>query len=647
MFKQASIGGAWVWRLWLAALLLPAAGCGGQAPLAGIKAETPRNEIPTVAGALPALPVESSDEQQFFIPRESSVLYSWELLGDEYYKKDNSNVYVNSAWNWARLLSTDVEASWVIYQFPGLLPEDSPQAITVELLPPHPARYFLFLPDYSAELWRWQVVETNSSVHRVELEDWPSTVSPAGNFYVAVIGWGNVPTTVGRLALEVDLTGPAPENVRASDGDFGDKITVRWDDVETATQFAIYRDDVYEENLVANVDGETLVYDDLDASNLDMHPYWVRALFDGEPGRFSLPDTGFRNGWQRYAIDAEGIVGMYASMAVIEGKPALSYFDYSNGNLKFARALSDNPASSEEWQVHIVDFNNQVGELTSLAVLAGKPVISYFDNDKGNLKFARAKVANPEFTTDWVYHTVDSEGWVGEYSSLAIINGLPAISYYDYTNMDLKYARATTPTPAGMGDWWIHAVETSGQVGRFTSLEEVGGKPAISYYTDSGTDLRYARALISEPSERMDWRVHIVDGEIDVGLYSTLAVLDGRPMVSYYDWSSKSLKFAQAHSPNPSSAADWSVHQVNFEGTVSLYPSLGSHDAKPVMSYYGNGDLYFARATKAEPLSMTDWQILPVDVSGAAGNYSSLVFLNGMPAIAYFGNPGLMFAHTQ
>jgi hypothetical protein len=622
-------------------------GCGGNSLRGAYNGEIRSAEDPPVADLLPPVPPDNRGDQRFFVPRESSVVYSWELHGDEYFSKDDSNVIVNSAWNWLRLVSSDVEAAWVIYQFPGLLPEDAPRAVTIELLPPHPAQYFLFLPDYSAGIWRWQVMETSISARRVELDDWPSTVSPAGNFYVAVVGWGSQATTIGRIVLEVDLTGPAPENVRASDGEYGDRIAIRWDDVETATHFSLYRDGIEEEHLLANVDGETLVYDDLDATNLDTHTYWVRADFGGEPGRFSLPDTGFRNGWQRYAIDADGIVGMYVSMTLVEGKPALSYFDYSNGNLKYARALNENPSGSDDWQVHIVDFNYQVGELTSLAVLDGKPIISYFDNDKGNLKFARAEVANPSFATDWLYHTVDSEGWVGEYNSVAVVNGLPAISYYDYTNTDLKYARATTATPSGAADWLAHAVESTGQVGRFTSLEVVDGKPAISYYGDSETDLKYARALISEPSERMDWRVHIVDGEIDVGLYSTLAVLGERPMISYYDWSSKSLKFALATSVSPSGGTDWNVHQVTPEGTVSLYPSLDSYNAKPVMSFYGNGDLYFARALSDNPLSAADWQILPVDISGAAGNYSSLIFMDSSPAIAYYGNPGLIFAHTQ
>jgi len=642
MLHKASNGGKWLCH-GLAAALLLLGSCGGQQSLTLAEAGCPAVS-PVPDTTLPPLPGEGEALPSEPIPRESSLIYTWDRLAEEFYSKNDANVTVNAQWHWLQLVSSDTEASWVIYQFSGLLPEDEPRAVTLEQYTPLPALYYVLFPDYTTQAWCPLLVENTERIHTIELDPWPNAVSPNGSFYVAVLGWGNQPATIHRVSLDVDLMGPAPDNVQASDGEFGDRIAVTWEPVSTATGFNVFRDGSEEENQIGSTDEETLTYDDFEATNLDIHTYRVQAIFDDEVGRLSVPDTGFRNGWHRYAIDSNGIVGMYASMKLVDGKPALSYYDFSNGNLKYARALTDNPASSSDWQIHIVDFNHQVGELTSLALLDGKPIISYFDNAKGNLKFARAKVAEPSFTTDWVYHTVDSEGWVGEYNSLAVVGSLPAISYYDYSNMDLKYARAITPNPAGESDWVAHTVESTGHVGRFTSLIANNGKPAVSYYSDSTTDLRFAQALISEPSDRMDWRVHIVDGEIDVGLYSELGLLGTRPMISYYDWSSKSLKFALALSANPTSGADWSVHFVNAEGTICLYPSLMSHDERPVMSYYGNGDLYYARALTDNPLELSDWQILPVDNTGAAGNYSSLVFLDERPAIAYYGNPGLMFA---
>jgi hypothetical protein len=60
-----------------------------------------------------------------------------------------------------------------------------------------------------------------------------------------------------------------------------------------------------------------------------------------------------------------------------------------------------------------------------------------------DLKFARYN------GTAWNSTTVDAAGLVGTYTSLAFgPDGQPAISYYDGTNRDLKFARKGIFKPA-------------------------------------------------------------------------------------------------------------------------------------------------------------------------------------------------------
>lgn len=62
--------------------------------------------------------------------------------------------------------------------------------------------------------------------------------------------------------------------------------------------------------------------------------------------------------------------------------------------------------------------------------------------------------------------TIDSTGDVGQYTSLVVVNGNPAISYYDQTNQDLKFVRAVDAS----GTSWNTpiALDTSGALGTGT-----------------------------------------------------------------------------------------------------------------------------------------------------------------------------------
>jgi len=65
--------------------------------------------------------------------------------------------------------------------------------------------------------------------------------------------------------------------------------------------------------------------------------------------------------------------------------------------------------------------------------------------------------------------SVDSTGDVGAHNSITIgIDGLPVISYYDYTNGNLKVVKCGNPSCSAVNA--IVTLDSTGDVGLFTSI---------------------------------------------------------------------------------------------------------------------------------------------------------------------------------
>jgi hypothetical protein len=141
-------------------------------------------------------------------------------------------------------------------------------------------------------------------------------------------------------------------------------------------------------------------------------------------------------------LDDSGYVGIYNSIAIgSDNLPVISYYDATTPALAVAHCNNYSCSSSS---LSIVDSIGWVGQNTSIAIgTDGYPIISYRDVGNGDLKVAHCDNVSCSSATT---HTVDiSAGDVGMYSSIAIgSGGIPVISYYDYTNGDLKVARCPT-----------------------------------------------------------------------------------------------------------------------------------------------------------------------------------------------------------
>ena len=276
--------------------------------------------------------------------------------------------------------------------------------------------------------------------------------------------------------------------------------------------------------------------------------------------------------WQTTTVDSVGNVGWYTSLAILpSGQSAISYWDFTNTDLKYAWY------DGNVWQSTIVDSNGQVGSYTSLVVLpSGYSAISYLDSTNGDLKYAWYDGST------WETATVDSTGWVGQHTSMAILpSGYPAISYYDATNKDLKYAWYDGSA------WETTTVDSTGIVGVSTSLAILpSGYPAISYYDATNKDLKYAWY------DGSTWQTATVDSTKSADVSPSLAILpSGQPAISYFDFTNEDLKYAWYD------GSTWQITTVDSTGSVGWYSSMAIlPSGQPAISYHDltNDDLKYA-----------------------------------------------------
>ena len=246
-------------------------------------------------------------------------------------------------------------------------------------------------------------------------------------------------------------------------------------------------------------------------------------------------------------IDSEGPVGMYSSITIgSNGNPVISYYDLSNSALKVA--VCDNPTCTTSTN-STLDSANDVGWYTTIAIgVNGYPIIGYYDNTNKDLKVAACE--NPTCTMSTT-NTIDSANEVGQGPSIAIgVNGNPIISYTSATNFDLKVVVCKNPTCSGATeiDRSINTIiDSDGSVIGLTSITiGTNGNPIISYYHYTNQNLKVAACKNSTCSGETESDRSTNNNLDSIGRfagYDSIAIgANGNPIISYYDSVNGDLK---------------------------------------------------------------------------------------------------------
>lgn len=331
-------------------------------------------------------------------------------------------------------------------------------------------------------------------------------------------------------------------------------------------------------------------------------------------------------------IDKLDDVGYYSSVTFgTDGLPVISYHDMTNGTLKVAKC--ENSTCSKH-TITTVDNSSVVGNYTSIAIgRDGFPVISYYDCTNADLKVV--KCGNASCSSGNTITTVDNTGneIVGFYTSITIgRDGLPVISYLDNTNIDLKVAKCGNPSCSDGNI--ITVVDSDGEVGNYTSITTgTDGLPIIAYYDLNNAYLKVAKCGNAACSEGNT--ITTVDNIYDVGRYTSIIIgTDGLPVISYVDGTNAALKVAKCG--NASCSEGNTVTTVDSTGMVKFTSSYIGADGLPVIAYHCRYYGYLKFAKCGNESCTTGNTVTIVDSDGFVGaNPHIAIGSDGLPVISY------------
>src|SRR5439155_9420364 len=239
------------------------------------------------------------------------------------------------------------------------------------------------------------------------------------------------------------------------------------------------------------------------------------------------------------------------------GTPGVAYTDSANADLKFAKFTGTG------WDVSVVDSKGSVGQYPSLQFDAlDQPLISYYYKTRGDLRLASLK------NGVWQIATLDAAGDVGRSSALARnpISGVWSVAYDDSSNHQLRFVQLIK------GGSQFSVIDSSSDGGGFDPLAfDLTAHPAVSYFDFTNTALKFAKF------NGVSWNTQTIASKGNQGTYSNLSYRpDGLARLVYFNKTANSVLTLQGDS------VQWSGDRLSTGGGRALTAAYDRKDHQTI-----------------------------------------------------------------
>jgi hypothetical protein len=327
----------------------------------------------------------------------------------------------------------------------------------------------------------------------------------------------------------------------------------------------------------------------VDSAMVEGHPAMVFTRSDQGLFYVRAADPEGRSWPAPILLDASIGTGNGSSLSVIDGKPAVAFV--RTGNVCYIRAASPTGDSASDWSNPVVEVVNDgptvLSLQSSLAEVDGRPAIAFHDNFISyDCFYVRADNATGDLAADWTaqYVLIENTNSAGaQRIELLVCEGVPAVAMA--SGNQLLFERATSPDGDDALDWAGVAFSLCDQGSSLDdngmSLSIINGNPAVAWFDRNSTPykLRYRRSNTRSGATAADWAASLV---LDVGVntefvgeYCSLAEVSGKPAISYRRplIGDQTLFFIRALDSN---GGVWGGKQL-ADDNIGEYPGYESH----------------------------------------------------------------------